>query len=309
MDLYNIPGDTGTPYRRKVVQKLLKPDYVDGATDFCMLIPYADKNELNLNERVWLAYLYGLSYSCTTAIRLFEVVPDEKQLDLHSLKRFWKSEKSTLWFNPDRKYLKNNDQVIPAIKGLVDSLDWRTLFDSVYEASNHKKDFDSLYKYILKDWKFFGPMGAYLFFDALYGLCPKSVYVDPDKLDWKHSGKTVVEGMAHMLYQDELIETRQFPLARFDHIVDKLQKSTGKPKVMIESTLCAFRKYFKGSRYLGYYADRMLEECHFVDDNASIDFDVWELRKTVPDDLRGEVQGWKGIRKECMHNWLERGEL
>lgn len=311
MDLYHIPGDSGKPYRRKLIQQLLRFAYVDGATDYCLLVPYAKAKKLAKDERVWLAYLYGLSYSCTTAIRIFEAFPEVSHIRLKEMHKFWASEKDTLWFNPDKKYIKNNDQVIPAIKSIKSILnEHASLLDWVSSRSEQGTNFSGLYRGILDNWDFFGPHGAYLFFDALYGLCP-DVYVDPEHLDWKHSGKTVVEGMAHMLYQDELIETREFPLEKYDHIVDKLQEASNQPKVIIESTLCAFRKFFKGTRYLGYYADRMLEECHFVSGlNESYVPDIWEFRrKTIPRELRGEDCGWKGIRKDRMRNWLEKGEL
>lgn len=310
MDLYHIPGDTGKPMRRKVVLGLLAGDYIDGATDYCMLVPYADKELLSDEERVWLAYLYGLSYSCTTAIRMFEALPSTDSINMKLLRGFWKAEKDSLWFNPDKKYIKNNDQVVPAVKSIKSLLqEYPTLMHWVISYS--KDGFKALYNGILRNWDFFGPMGAYLFFDALYGLCP-SLYVDPDRLDWKGSGKTVVEGMAHMLYLDDCIESREFPLDKFDLAVDKLQKHSGKPKVIIESTLCAFRKYFKGSRYVGYYADRMLEECLFVDSLKGVRYkpDVWKLReKSIPDNFRGEIGGWSGVRKERMKLWLERGLL
>ena len=310
MDMYNIPGDTGKPFRRRVVQNLLQGTYIDGATDYCLLIPFADKAKLSPEERVWLAYLYGLSYSCTTAIRMFEAMPDPNQVKGKLIKGFWKAEKPTLYFNPDKKYIKNNDQVIPAIKSVKDDLGGTSLLSRVVEVSQNGDSFEGLYRYIQKTWRFFGPHGSYLFLDALYGLCPE-VYVDPTGLDWKNGGKTVVEGMAHMLYQDELIQTRQFPLDRYDRAVDLLQKTTGQPKVIIESVLCAFRKLFKGTRYVGYYADRMLEECTFVDTLKGVYTkpDVWGLRKaSIPKELRGEDQGWDGIRKDQMKRWLERGE-
>ena len=310
MDLYNIPGDTGRPFRAQVVRGLLTGTYIDGATDYCMLVPYADREGLSDEERVWLAYLYGLCYSCTTAIRMFEAFPDINHIRGKDIKTFWRAEKPTLYFNSDKRYIKNNDQVIPAIKSVKDLLGGTTLLSAIEEASQHGDSFEGLYSHIKKQWRFFGPHGAYLFFDALYGLCPE-VYVDPTKLDWKNCGKTVVEGMAHMLYQDDLIESRQFPLHKYDRAVLKLQELTGQPKVIIESTLCAFRKLFKGTRYVGYYADRMLEECIFVDGLKGIHTkpDVWVLRKaSVPQALRGEDQGWSGIRKDQTKRWLERGE-
>lgn len=310
MDLYHIPGDTGKPYRRKAVLSLLSGAYIDGATDYCLLVPYADEEGLSEEERVWLAYLYGLSYSCTTAIRMLEVLPSTDKINMKLFRGFWRAEKSTLWFNPDKKYIKNNDQVFPALKSIGRILEEHdSLRDWVVNRS--EKGFHELYRGIQKEWDFFGPMGAYLFLDALYGLCPR-LYVDPDRLDWKGSGKTVVEGMAHMIYKDELIESREFPLDKFNRLVDKLQSKTKQPKVIIESTLCAFRKYFKGTRYLGYYADRLLEECTFVDSLKGVRYkpDVWGLReKTIPEELRGEIHGWEGIRKARLKGWLERGEL
>lgn len=311
MDLFAIPGDAGKPFRRKVVQTLLRSgDYIDGATDYCMLVPYANKADLSTEERVWLAYLYGLSYSCTTAIRMFEALSEPQHLRGSQVKKFWVAEKPTLYFNPDRKYIKNNDQVALALKSVKTDLGDSSLLSRVLEVSQEGQSFDGLYRYIQKTWKFFGPHGSYLFFDALYGLCPE-VYVDPTHLDWKHCGKTVPEGMAHMLYQDELIQTHTFPFVVYDRMVDKLQQTTGQPKVLIESVLCAFRKFFKGTRYVGYYADRMLEECLFVDSLRGVHSkpDVWGLRKaSVPKELRGEDQGWDGIRKDQTKRWLERGE-
>lgn len=311
MDLYNILGDTGSPFRRKVVQSLLQEEYIDGATDYCLLVPYADDERLSNEERVWLAYLYGLTYSCTTAIRLFEVLPSTDNINMKLLRGFWKSEKNTLWFNPDKRYIKNNDQVIPALQSIKERVlsQYPSLMHWVMSFS--KDGFHNLYKNILLEWDFFGPMGTYLFFDALYGLCP-DFYVDPDHLDWKNSGKTVVEGMAHMLYLDELIGSKEFPLDKFNRAVNNLQKHARKPKVLIESTLCAFRKYFKGTRYLGYYADRMLEECIFVESATSMRNlpDVWSLReRAIPKELRGEDNGWYGIRKDRLKNWIERGKL
>ena len=308
MDLFKIPQDDGKAFRRKVVQHTLKQPYVDGAMDYCLLVPYAEQEGLSDEQRIWLAYLYGLSYSCTTAIRMFDVTSDiNTKQGINRLARLWE-QKESLYFSPDKRRLKSNNQVLPAICDLKRTLQGRSLLQWVQESSQGGESFDSLYRAIQREWKFFGPMGSYLFFDALYGLCPE-YYADPTNLDWVHCGKTVVEGMAHMMYQDELVilaAPSPYPLDRYDRIVNKLQKHTQAPKVHIESVLCAFRKYFKGTRYLGYYADRMLEECTLTDQYMPTD--VWKLRrKAIPKSFRGEDMGWKGIRKERLTRWLKEG--
>lgn len=307
---YCIPKDDNKTLRRKIFLQLLDSSnlgYVDGATDYCLLLPFADEYDLTQEDRIWLAYLYGLSYSGTTAIRFYVEFPSLASIHPKKLNKFWKEQKETLWFNPDKKYLKNNDQVIEAIKGI-----YKIAHKNIgyYMIPILEQGFNVAYKEIQKNWRFFGPHGAYLFFDALYGLCPQ-LYSDPTHLDWKNCGKTVGEGMAHLLYLDDAIETKQHDYDRYNKMVDKLAEKTGEPKVIIESTLCAFRKLFKGTRYLGYYADRMLEECYATDKLLdAIGIDIWSYRKqTIPDCLRGETHDWTGIRKERCKIFLETGKL
>ena len=308
MDLYRIPGDTGSPWRQKQFLSLFKQDYIDGATDYCLLIPFAEDFGLDKNQRLWLAYLYGLSYSCTTAIRVFCEFPDFSSIRLPALKAYWDEYKSTLWFNPDRRYIQNNNQFIEAIKSFRKTMGSQP-YSTYKELIDSPQPFKNLYSAIKKGWKFFGPMGAYLFLDAIYGLMPDE-YVDPVHLDWSQGGKTVVQGMAHFAYDDELIETSKYPLETYNKLVDKIQQKTSCPKVIIESTLCAFRKLFKQTRYIGYYADRMLEEVYTVEKYTPTGVDFWNYRaRTIPSQLRGETLGWKGIRKNKLKDWVCRGVL
>lgn len=309
MDKYNIPGDSGAPWRRKVVMRLLKEDYIDGATDYCLLVPFAEEHNLSKGQRVWLAFLYGLSYSCTTAIRVFLEFPNSSGIQPKKLRQFWREQKDTLYFNPDRKYIKYNDQLVESVKSFVQSMGaypYRKYYGICRDSG-----FDGVYKFIQKNWRFFGPHGAYLFFDAVYGLLPED-YVDPEHLDWKRCGKTVGQGMAHMLYMDELAEQPPASygpdvLEKFNKIVDKMAELSGKPKVVIESTLCAFRKFFKGTRYDGYYADRMLAECIAVQDFMP-DVDLWALRRaSIPKKYLGEEDGRAGIDKSRLGLWTKEG--
>lgn len=308
MDLYSLPKDDGRSYRKKQFLSLLKnpvKGYIDGATDYCLLPVFAKEYRLSPKQRFWLAYLYGLSYSQTTAIRFFIEFPEMLQVTRPSLEKFWESNKSTLYFNHDRRYVKNNDAVIPAIMNIKRITGNHPL---VYWESHIQDGFKSLYRDLKRDWYYFGPMGLYLFFDALWGLLPRW-YVDPDRLDWKSCGKTVPEGMAHLLYLDEVIDSKEYPLDRFDRAVERIQIHSAQPLVIIESTLCAFRKLFKGTRYVGYYADRMMEECEQYGRVLQTEgIDLWKYREqAIPRELLGEFNDWQGIRKDRMDLWLKEG--
>lgn len=307
---FGIPGDS-IKLRRKVFSQMITPDpetgYIDGATDYCLLQPFADENKLSTEARLWAAFLYGMSYSCTTTMRFMMEFPMVKDVSPRPIKQFWDDYKESLWFQPDKKYLKNNDQVVPAIKCLY-KLSHGNL--KKYLMPLLKQGFDPTYKEILKNWKYFGPHGAYLFFDAVYGLCPE-LYSDPEDLDWKNCGKTVPEGMAHLLGLDEqALHKEPFDFIRFGKNVTMLSEKFGQPKVIVESTLCAFRKLFKGTRYVGYYADRQLAECNataFVL-NHNYGIDIWDYRaKSIPHHMRGEELEWNGIRKQKCKDFLNLG--
>lgn len=305
---YHVPNDDYKTFRRRSFFELLgTDDYVDGATDFCLLLPFSKEFNLDTNEKLWLCFLYALSYSQTTAMRVFCNFRTFKNINPKELQSFWEDNKTSLWFNPDKKYLKNNDQVIPSIKSL-----YKWCKGNLQQKLQPllEQGFDTTYKEIIKNWKYFGPHGAYLFFDALYGLCP-DLYSDPTNLDWKNCGKTVAEGMAHLLYRDDCISTKTHDFDYYNTIVNKIQAKSDKPKVIIESTLCAFRKLFKQTRYSGYYADRMLEECYSTEKYLKkLGINIWKYRKlTIPEKFLGELNGWKGIRKDLCKIYMEKGKI
>ena len=306
--MYNVPNDDYKKFRRNAFFELLgTEEYVDGATDYCLLPLFAEEFDLSLEQKLWLCYLYGMSYSQTTAMRFQKDFPTVDSVVPSKLKEFWRKNKESLWFNPDKKYLKNNDQVVPAIKSLY-LVSGGNLEN--YLVPILKNGFDYTYKEIQEKWRFFGPHGAYLFFDALYGLCP-DLYSDPENLDWKHCGKTVTDGMAHLLYRDDCVGTEQHDFEYYNKIVNKIQKSSGRPKVIIESTLCAFRKLFKQTRYAGFYADRMLEECYSTEQYLKpMGINVWKYRKkAIPEQFLGELHNWKGVRKELCQLFMKKGVI
>ena len=295
---FGIPNDS-IKLRHRIFKELISPvdtDYIDGAMDYNLLIPFADDHMADVETRLWMAYLYGLSYSCTTVIRLATEFPSLAAISPGKINAFWIANKEDLWFQPDKRYLKNNNQVIPAIRSLC-KVSHKNMGE--YLLPTLSQGFDTAYHEITKKWKYFGPMGAYLFFDALYGLLPE-LYQDPDTLDWKNCGKTVPEGMAHLLGLDEqAVCGAPYDIPLYNKTVDILVKRYNQPKIIIESTLCAFRKLFKGTRYLGYYADRQLEECTATAKllRKHCGVNIWNYRAQVcPDNLRGEVGGWGGIR-------------
>lgn len=307
---YGVPNDS-IAQRLETFQVLMTPDpatgYMDGEV-YQLMRPYVKERNLDQEGRLWLAIVYAASYSCSTAMRFMEEFPTIQDVMGDRVEKFWEENKSTLWFNPDRRYLKNNNQVVPALRCICERSKGNLC---EYLIPKLKSGFDTMYKEIMQNWQFYGPMAAYLFFDAIYGFS-KDLYSDPQQLDWKGSGQTVVEGMANLLGCDKSISTKDYDIPKFNRMVDVIEETTGFPKIVIESNLCFFRKLFKGSRYVGYYADRELEEYLTVDKilKDRYNIDIWKYRElTTQDDLRGEIHGWNSIRKDKLKYYLQTGKL
>ena len=87
---FGIPNDS-IKLRRSIFTQMITPDpdtgYIDGATDHCLLLPFAEDYNLDTEERLWLAFLYGMSYSCTTAIRIYSEFPRLKEVYPKKLKK------------------------------------------------------------------------------------------------------------------------------------------------------------------------------------------------------------------------------
>lgn len=308
---FGIPNDS-LKFRRSIFKELMTPDestgYMDGE-DYHLLFPFNEDTHLDVETRLWMAFLYGMSYSCTTVFRFVTEFPTVADIQPRKIKLFWRTYKPELWFQPDKKYLKNNDQVIPAIKSIHQRSHGSM---TEYLLPLLEQGFDATYQEIVNHWKYFGPHGAYLFFDAIYGLLP-DLYSDPSNLDWKNCGQTVPEGMAHLLGLDEqAIGEEPYDIPLYNKTVDKWATKLSAPKIVIESNLCFLRKLFKATRYLGYYADRQLCECSATEEllERHCGIDIWDYRaRTCPDYLRGEVSGWNGIRKDRYKIFLNTGTL
>ena len=308
---FGVPGDS-VKLRKRIFKELMTPDsetgYMDGE-DYGLMRPFIESQNLDWESRLWLAFIYGTSYSCTTTIRFVTEFESIKKATSKKLESFWDSQKDTLWYQPDKRYLKNNNQVVPAIRCMRE-LSHGSMVD--YLVPLLEKGFDTTYKEIIKNWRFFGPSGAYLFFDAIYAYLPE-LYSEPSELDWKNCGQTVPEGMAQLLGLDEqALHEEPYDIKRYNRAVESMVDKKGWNKNVIESNLCFLRKLYKGTRYLGYYADRQLEECtataNYLKKFCGVD--IWKLRElTTPESMRGETGGWSGIRKDRYKIFLNTGAL
>lgn len=313
--LFNIPGDQGGTWRwDKLVELYRLEDQIqDDPSPSRVLALWAEHHNLDKEDKAWLSYLYGLTYSTTTAIFIFRHFPSLGGIaNKKELRNFWKENKQRLYFNRDRRYIKNNDQFVDAIAGLR-KFEGKTLYPQLEGLTD-----DSIYHRIVKNWPYFGRHAAFLFFDAYSKMLNDGECSLSSISNWGEA-KTIAEGLALATYDDELYQKAKDKkltgedFVKLDALVKKIEQDCGANFTDIESTICAYSKLFKGTRYLGYYIDRFQEELRQANNNLYPPEDMrelWELRaKVTPPAYLGEFMGWPGIRKERCKLWLKEGKL
>ena len=101
---FGIPNDS-LKFRRSIFKELMTPDeltgYSDGATDYNLLLAFNEDNQPDVETRLWMAFLYGMSYSCTTVLRFVTEFPTIADIQPRKVK-LWREKSCLLKFRfPD----------------------------------------------------------------------------------------------------------------------------------------------------------------------------------------------------------------
>lgn len=313
--LFNIPNDTGGTWRwDKLVEMYRLEDQIqDDPSPSKVLALWAQHNCLTDEQKAWVAYLYGLTYSTTTTILIFRHFPRLRCVtSRRELREFWEKNKHRLYFNRDRRYIKNNDQFVEAIAGLR-RFEGKNLYPNIATMTD-----ENLYQRIVKNWPYFGRHAAFLFFDVYSKMLRNGECSLSSISNWNEA-RTIAEGLALATYDDLLYQRVRDKKITFEDVeklntlVKRLEQDCGANFTDIESTICAYSKLFKGTRYLGYYIDRFQDELKQAYENNYPAKDMlllYTLRAIVtPPEYLGEHSGWSGIRKERNKLWLKEGRL
>ena len=277
----------------------------------------ANKHNLDSKQRAWIALLYSTCYCASTTWFIFNMLPDLSNLKLVALTRFWSEHRDLLIFQSDRKYVKNMHWFVPIIA------DYRTKIgknhEKVLEVIQNGRQ-DELFK-MMTLLKYCGRFTAFIYIDCIQALFDVEVLINPKNWnDWATAG----EGLCHAIGKEDWAElhhkTGKYDISAKDELdtaFDKLKSEINKQAKVtdseLETALCAFRKLFKQSRYYGYYVDRQQEEflnsrAFFTGQQKKLLQELWKARAACIDNsLLGELNGWRGIRKERHKIFVESG--
>lgn len=172
-----------------------------------------------------LIYYYTMTYNIPSALAM--LIDGER--DIKRLK-----------FRTDRRYVRCHGAFPRLLDGLTEDK-LRSL-----QAVNNTTD---AYKEVCS-WYYFGRYAAYLFLEVYINVFHPQ-WVDDLKPDWE-TNENYTKGAVSI--------TRSNEKCALDKFLNQARKDTLDNVFAIETSLCAIEKFRKGTRWNGYYTERMLEE-------------------------------------------------
>ena len=304
--------------RWELLKQYIRYGYMD--TDTHLLGAYAEAHHLDVSRKISLSFLYSTCYNVPTACWLFDMLGKTYHWNRPWLEEVWETHKQDLIFQTDRKWVKIANQFVDLCMDFKEHM-----YPFHIYIKPHIHSFDAMYD-AFSSLKNQGRVSTYIFIDGLIATGVMKPCM-PKRFDW-NNGQTCTEGMLHALGMDDMVEYFDKGKHRLD--VETIMYLEYKLRILItelraegwdeehvcdyESNLCAYRKYFKGTMYHGYYLDRQLEELNKLRERLPEWENTWahlfQLRKAVyPKILLGELNDWSGIRKHKMKDFLKTGVI
>lgn len=289
----------------------------DGECNGILLKAYADKHRMTLQERYDLAFFYSTVYCVPSAIFMLK-----NKTEILCNPAIWgKENRKRIIFQSDRRYVRCNGNFEKILQEYVayhtdaEQFINKTVIENIISV---KKALDETAK-----WYFFGRFASYLFIET---LCLLMDYRAQNvNIYWQNSD-TATSGLLNLFGLDRSADyfdkydklPPKLSTEKLDAMLRKtifeIQKAGGETNVTeIETSLCAYRKFYKGTRYNGYYLDRQLEELVWYTGKPRCGVIIQELYKLRREHFKhrylGELHNWKGVRKECKTLYKRTGQM
>jgi hypothetical protein len=213
-------------------------------------------------------------------------------------------------FQTDRKWVKLRNEFVPMWKDYMErtgGAQWH--YYNTFCLGAPEDNFRAVLKEI-KTMYFVKRYAASLLYELLADITPLAIAPYDGYLDLREA-RTVRQGLQLILGEDLGAEQKTAPSQSLPRLQEALtgimRECVAENKDFkdswwdVESSLCRFRNMMHGERYWGFYTDRAQEDLLWYErEHPEHDWSIgWEARAhVIHPSLLGELNGWKGIRKE-----------
>jgi hypothetical protein len=252
----------------------------------------ANRFELNIEQRYWIAFLFGTCYSSTNVFYIYNEFPDYENVNVERLTRWWIKNKQKTLFQTDRLRVKTQDKFVETFVSYRNLLNGRTQKDYFNSLKQPNKDmtYECCYNN-LSQIRNFGRFSMFIYLEMVQVLT--GFNFEPTELDLINA-ESCRNGLIYHLGKMELYTSKANNLKlKPKHInylryeFKELHKTIKNLDIEhtniwnIETTLCAYKKYRLGKRFIGYYIERQRIEILKMESKVKdgVDWSVlWDFR-------------------------------
>lgn len=290
------------------------------------LMNYIHKRmELNIEQRYWVAWLFGNTYQLATAWVIANEFPDFENVDLDRL-TIWNNENyKRLRYQSDQKWQKGHlPEMFRSYRENIYKVGktQEEFFANICNSDNPFENFTKLNNHVVNNFFKFGRYSSWFYLQTLKETCDLSI--EPmDLLLNNENTHTQRDGLCYALALDYMVGDKS--LYKDKEVISVLNKASidivNRIKhqhtdvkcdmFLLETILCAFKKTFRKSRgrYLGYYLDRQFEDISVVEKDGWVGIDwqlLWDGRNEI---LDNRLNKHTGVSKVDMEYFLNTGKI
>jgi hypothetical protein len=264
----------------------------------------ARRYDWDAEQRLWFAFLNGMTQNPITSLRLFSRLPQVPPpgAALTGFSEWFNAEWGTLQFDTDRRYQKKD--TVDAIKGYAVLVEEHGSQQKMLTG----KPYAELWRLVRDGYVSFGRLSAFSYLEYVH-LNGFGTDCDDLLFEDKSGSKSHRNGMLFLLGQDSLVWDRRQP-GSHDGNYPEFKKMCGwlnaqaegylkdfytryyphhaVSKFTLESNLCTFKNHFFGRRYPGVYADMAWERVLWADERGQSAY----------------TEVFKDIRSQALPDWL-----
>lgn len=206
------------------------------------------------------------------------------------MERWWKSNKNKCIFQTDRLRIKTGDKLVETFKSYQQWIGGNSqveAFEKFRGDNTYLELYDELHKI-----KNVGRFTLFLYLEMISVLT--DLKMQPDRIDWRYADNCR-EGLEMHMF--DMYKRDGWSYMDLDEEMNRLCQELNRMNCEhcnifnIETTLCAYKKYRHGKRYVGYYIDRQKEEIEKMEKNVPTGVAwraLWEFRNETYKHIKHE---------------------
>lgn len=256
-----------------------------------------DRFEHNIEQKLWISWIYGTTYFFPTTWVIWNEFPDMELVGVERLEKWNNENYRRLRYQTDTKWNKGH---LPAqfrsYKEWIGDSSQRGRF-SAFLRDSPDQNFELLWDEVKSKFHKFGRYSTWFYLQTLKQCCGFNLEPTSLMLDDYDGSRSHRNGLVMALGKDEWINTKlqaseyAYLEAASKEILQEVRLYHPTDYFDMETCLCSFKKLFRKSRgrYLGYYLDRQAEEIAQCEKDGWVGIDwnpLWDARTETIIDKR-----------------------